>query len=413
MARLYIAGCETDFSSSIGSPERRSHSGTITRDTAIKRSGAASWKFDSTAGNVAANVNLDSAAAYSAATTYFFRFYMRFAALPSSSVVVFTLNAGWAVRLTSGGKLQLIRVTGSTQVGSDSTETIAVDTWHRIELMFIMSSGSQGTDAELRLNGTTVAIDTGQTMTGMSTPLFGWTTAPGASKVMYMDDYACGDSTGADNNTWIGASNIIMMLPISDNNRGVWTAGAGGTTSLFDAVNNFPPAGLANASATNTSQIKILSTSLPSNCDLNLDTYLNAGVPAGSLIESVMLCAVSGEDPATGTKAGTIESVSNPASGASPSFNFGLDAGLQGTYAGLWAWHRHCFSVSTQPTLSTAPVIRITCTSGSTGTRAASCCYLGMYVEYSAAAVVDSPPPIPIFLPEKRLISQLAMRRSR
>lgn len=396
MATLLVAGCEAiapgNGVMSIDNPAAGTVTGTVTRDTSKQRSGRGCYKCDSGAGNAAASLTSWSSGFSSGANkVLYIRAYFCFDQLPSSTVKIVESPSVASVRLTSGGKLQLFNDNSNTQVGSDSAATIAADgaTYYRVELALTLNAGATQTAAmELRLDGTTVASTTGLTIATIPGGIsYGWIAAPGASKVLYIDDLKNNDSTGAANNTWPGNGKIILMFPISDNARGAWTGGAGGTTSLFDAVNNIPLGGVAEASATNTSQIKNRTTTNPTNCDLNLDSYTGAGLVAGDTVNYVELWANHGEDPATGTKAGTVTIVSNPAGSAGGSFNYGDDAGLQGTYIGNWRWTNSLASTSKvdgpSVTLGTAVVVRITCTSGATGSRSASCDFLGMIVEYT------------------------------
>lgn len=404
MSVLYVAGCEAiapgNAVSSIDNPAGGSVTGTVTRDTSKQRSGRGCYKCDSGAGNAAAYLNQWATSfAVGANKVLYARAYFCLDQLPSSTIKIVETPLTSSVRLTSGGKLQLFNENAGTQVGSDSADTLAADgaTYYRVEIALTLNgAGTQTAAMELRLNGTTVASTSGLTIAvvpgGVS---FGWIAAPGASKVLYIDDIKTNDSAGSFNNTWPGDGKIILMLPVSDNARGAWTGGAGGTTNLFDAVNNIPPVGVAEASATNTSQIKNRTTTNPTNCDLNLDTYLNAGLGANDIVNYVELHANHGEDPATGTKAGTVTIVSNPAGSAGSSFNFGDDAGLQGTYIGNWRWTTPNVPSTSKVdgptvTLSSAPVVRITCTSGATGARSASCDFLGMIVDYTPVAATPS-----------------------
>lgn len=394
MARLWTAGAEVEAGISPSSPDGSRDSGgdpTI-RSAAKARTGAASWLCDSLTGpNFMAK---EFPVTWAASVTYSFRAYLLFSHLPAGTTRIMQLGssiAGLSVRLTSAGKVQLFNDAAGTQIGSDSSETISADgtTWHRFEIQVTMNGSTQFASGELRLNGTSVATFSGLTLTAGNAVRAGWCsggtvgTDLGTNKQVYVDDVALNDSTGADNTSWPGDGAVVLMLPISDNNRGAWVAGAGGTTNLFEGVNNTPPVGVADASATNGSQIKNKSTTNPTSCDLNLDTYTNAGVTG--TVNVIRVIAVTGEDPATGTKAGTIEMVSNPAIGPSASFDYGNNAGAQSTYLGLWFW----VAVQTEaptPTLGTAPVIRITCTSGATAARAASCGLLGAYVDYTPDA---------------------------
>lgn len=400
MAMLLVAGCEAILPgsgvASIDNPTAGAVTGSVTRNTTSQRTGRGCYHCDSTAGNAAASLTSWASGFTSGANKVLYvRAYFAFNQLPSSTVKIMESSGIASVRLTSGGKLQLFNDNAGTQVGSDSTATITADgtTYYRVEIALTLNAaGTQTESMELRLDGTTVASTSGLTIPSVPGAIsFGWIAAPGANKNLLIDDIRMNDSSGAANNTWPGSGKVILMLPISDNNRGAWTqgAGAGGTTNLFDAVNNIPPAGVADASATATSQIKNRTTTNPTNCDLNLDTYTAAGIVTGDTINYVQLWANHGEDPATGTKAGTVTIVSNPAGSAGSSFDFGENVGTQGTYIGNWRWTDiNATSKVEAPsvTLGTAPVVRITCTSGATGSRSASCDFLGMIVEYTPFA---------------------------
>jgi len=408
MAYLMAYGAEatapTSGVLSLDNPASGSVTGTVTRDTSKQRSGGRGcYKFDSGAGNAAALLSTWSTGFTSGASKVMYvRSYFCFDALPGSTVKVLEVPGPvCSARLTSAGKLQLFNDSTGVQIGSDSAATIAADgaTYYRVEVAVTLSvAGTQTAAVELRLDGVTVASTTGLALGIPGQVSLGWIAAPGANKVCYADDIKCNDSTGTKNNSWPGSGKVWLMLPVSDNNRGAWTAGAGGTTSLFDAVNNLTPVGVAEASATNTSQIKNRTTTNPTNCDFNLDTYTGAGLGVNDVVNACELFAAHGEDPATGTKAGTVTIVSNPAGSPGTSFNFGADLGLQGTYVGNWRWTttgpgaNTSIVEPTSVTIGTAPVVRITCTSGATAARSASCCFLGMIVEFTPVAPTSFPP---------------------
>lgn len=398
MTLLAFAGCEVDVQGGIGGVDvdgvgTTAGTGTITRDTGTFKTGLASWKCQN-----GATANSQAVAAFTASNTngvsYFLRIYLNVTTMPTTSSCQPVELSGISCRLTTGGTLQLFNGVGGSgsQVGSDSS-ALSTGVWYRIEMMYTVSGGVI-TDLELRLDGTTVASASGQSLT-TSTSLsigLGRIGASSASTVLFVDDFAYCNSSGAANNTWLADTCLsVLMPPISDNNRGAWVAGAGGTTNLFAGADNTPPVGVADGSATDTSQIKNKSTTNPTNCDLNLDTYTSA-LGAGVTVNGIRLVACHGEDPATGTKAGTIAMVSNPAIGTT-SFNFGNDLGAQGTYSGNWRYALSTITDTPSVTLGTAPVIRITCVSGATATRAASCCLLASYVAYTAAvaAGVEAP----------------------
>jgi hypothetical protein len=116
---------------------------------------------------------------------------------------------------------------------------------------------------------------------------------------------------------------------------------------------------------------------------MNMTSYTTAGIGSADTINAVMVFGVSGEDPATGTKAGGIEVVSNPVV-AQATFNFGNDLGAAGTYPGNnWVTMRAAISASPSVTLGTSPVVRVSISSGTTAARAAMMCSLGINVDYT------------------------------
>lgn len=359
-------------------------SGAFTRDTSTKRSGNAAWKADSTGSNLAANGNFDNYPA-SVNTTYFFRQYFNVSQLPGSTVRIF-FPSNFPIKLTSGGKIQLFNNDTSTQIGSDSAATITTGVWYRLELQVVIGV-SNITAVELRLDGVTVASDSGLSVTNGSSTAFGWLDPPGANKVIYFDDGKINDNTGAANNSWCGDGKLILMTPTSDSQRGVWTAGAGGTTNLWDALNNIPPAGLASGSATNTSQIKSSSTGSQTSANEyrgDCGTYLAAGIGANDTINVVRVTANHGEEVSTGTKTVLVYAVSNPAT-AGTSGSAGSDAGAEGTWNSNWGWTHDAAQNAPSVTKSSSLVLGIRRTDS--GTRLADCDLLAAYVEYTPAVV--------------------------
>lgn len=395
MARLGMTGAEIDLVEWFNNGLTVLNGSAPTLETVNMRSGVAAWNHFS--GGSSASYVSTPLITRALSTTYYIRAYFNFSHLPGSTVVVLIAGAtGVAAKLTSGGKLQLFNMGAGTQIGSDSAATINTGTWYRIELSFKTGSGAVTTytDTELMLDGVSVASASGLSITGVAADChWGWYETPGSLKTVITDDVALNDSTGANNNSWPGDAKIIMMRPISDNARGAWDAGAGGTTNLWDAVNNTPPVGVSDSAATNTSQIRNKSTTNPSSCDFNLATYTAAGVGSTDTINAMVILDVDGEDPTTSTKTGACSMVSNPVIAEPSAFNFGDDgASAQGIYLSNWKWHAGVMTEAPSVTKGTAPVLRIRCISGATNARAASCCALGAYVDYSPGAAVSLPP---------------------
>src|SRR5205823_5625838 len=123
------------------------------------------------------------------------------------------------------------------QIGSVSAAS-ATNTWYRLELSVATNASNIATTAALQIDGASIASGSTGSSHSLATIRLGFTAAPGASIDCHIDDIAINDSTGANQNSFPGAGSVVLLVPVSDNARGAnWVAGAGGTTSLFDAVN--------------------------------------------------------------------------------------------------------------------------------------------------------------------------------
>lgn len=256
---------------------------------------------------------------------------------------------------------------------------------------FRVKIGTAATDElEWRLDGVQMAVATGLTITdSLITGVSFTTNITGTSGIVY-DDIAINDDQGASQNSWPGEGKVVLLLPISDNSRGSWVAGSNtttATTSLFAAIDNTPPVGTATSNAVTACISNAISGATNPNGDFNMTTYSTAGLVAGDTVSCVQQIIVHGEDAATGTKTGTFAIVSNPSSGTADtikgptSSNFGPDAGgAVSAYPTNWIVQRGTVVYSPSVTLGTSPVGRIS--KSDTGTRAADCCFMGIYVDY-------------------------------
>lgn len=331
--------------------------------------------------------------------TYYARAYVNFQSFPGSDCWVVYIGAGsmlpiFGLVVTSGGIARAYRgfSAGSqsvAQVGSDGP-TLSTGTWYRVEVSLNCGVGSIDS-GELRIDGVTVASASSQNWQdgvtgGMQVgylPLSGNVTA-----TLYTDDWAYNDDQGASQNTWPGAGNVVNLFPISDNARAtLWTAGAGGTTNLWDAVDNTPPAGLASASETNTSNIEHGGGAAGTTdaYDANMTSYTSAGVAADSTVNVVSFIEVDGEDITTGSKLLKFEVLSNPTIASPGNVTAGDGAGAHGAYGGLWAIRTNQgITYAPSVTLGTSPVMRVT--RPETASRVACVCFMSMVVDYTPAA---------------------------
>jgi hypothetical protein len=229
-----------------------------------------------------------------------------------------------------------------------------------------------------------------------------------ASGSAYLGPYMIGESDGSypftfdiddlqfmdtafPGGTLPGEGKVIWLPAISDNNRGTWTGGAGGTTNLYDALNNLPPVGVAAGSDTNTSQIQNAQNASNQDGLFNLRSYADAGITSFDSVMNVMALLVHGEGVTTGTKAGDVWISSNPAQAAgAAAFNYGDDLGAAGAYPGN-KWQASYGAVATSPSvaLGTSPVLTIRKTTATS--RETHVCLAGAYVEYRPGYPVTHP----------------------
>lgn len=276
-------------------------------DTTTKRSGAGSYK-------TAPSTNVPGYFRWNYTTTtlgtgIYARAFIRLGNLPTATVVVMRIADSAAAsivsaRLTSAGKLQFWReVATAAQIGSDSAATLTTGQWYRIEIYCKTDTGATD-DGELRIDGVTVASTTAQTWTdnGLSYMDSGWVGGPGASNLtLYVDDVGINDNTGTSQNTWVGDTKIVALWPVADISRVGWVAGAGATTSLFDAVDNHPPTGVALGSATNTSQIKDLANNQTDTYVFEVASCASAGIDKNAHLNHMQPYATYSGDAAGST----------------------------------------------------------------------------------------------------------------
>lgn len=354
--------------------------GAVTRETGTKRTGEASWKCDSTAADCAVSFGPPDTSSIS----LFFRGYLntadaasasRYDVLRIGSSAVGTI--GIAASINSTGNIQLWRNDTDVQIGADGP-VVNNSEWHLVELFVIFGSGGAISDCQLIVDGGSVASASSLSI-GSATEIC-WGALRQLGRVVYWDDVAINDDVGSINNTWIGPGRVILMTPTSDSQVGSWTGGSGGTTNLFDAINNLPPAGTASES--NTTQIESADSSGNNATDEyrgNCGTYRNKGIVPGSTIRAIKAWVMHGEDVNTNTKTGSFGFQSNPAV-AYEAFTYGNDAGALGTYPTNWV---RTSSLIEGPSIDVDSDLILGLRKTDTGTRVASVCFLGAYVDYT------------------------------
>ena len=351
----------------------------------------------------------------SASYVWYTRFYARFDSFPTNSAYIFMRSLASLSGWTGVQPGLLINPSGQLFCAANTSSlspALSVNTWYRIEVKtthtVVASTSTTISFDEVRVNGVTQSgvsdtqtVNNASVFGGASLQRweFGWnqyqSLSVGSNKNFWFDNICLNDTTDAAQTSWPGPGQIYLLLPTSDNGRGdsLWTGGAGGTTNLYDAVNNTPPVGLSSSTDTNLSQIKHAGGAANTTISwykANMTTYTAAGIGATDKIRLVQAIGVDGEEVTTQTKNLQYSIISNPAVATSGSVKAGDDGATAiGTYPTGWAIHRG--TISYDPSgiaLGTAPVMQVL--RPETASRVASVCFMGMIVETTPATTIEA-----------------------
>lgn len=358
MARLYTSGAELADLTAEG---LTAGSGSVTYDTGTVRSGTYAFKADAGAGNAVQWVYRDFNGA--TGTTYYARAYFRSPDTPSANAGVIDVqdSAGAVivrVRYTTGLRLNLIDSAAANLVTGPVTTT---GTWYCVEVKVKVGAGATD-ECELLVDGVSYGALTSQTLSDNAPDrlAFGWLTAPGASKVIYLDDVALNDSSGSDQTTYAGAAHVVALKPTTDDAIGTgFTVGNGSiavSTNLFGGIDNTPPVGVADSAAT-PNQIRNATSTSTANYDVTTQTYTAAGAPSNADVRVVQLVAVVSAAASTAVSGALGLINANPAIAvATSSFNTG---GAAGTHPTNWQRIESAVAYDPNVTLGTGATIRI------------------------------------------------------
>jgi hypothetical protein len=345
--------------------------GTASYSTAIKRTGAASFRCNPAS----------AASGYGAIifTTTYEGFGLYVASLPSVTRLIRGTGGAATLKLNSIGQIVVFNAAG-TSIGT-STTALSTGAWHWIGVRWGAFTG-----VCLQINGVN---EVSGTQTGTPSDLFGCSGTESTAIDIYFDDIITNDTD------FLGPSKVDIALPISDNTRTAVVTGDGaGTTNLWDAVNNTPPTGVASASETATTNIEYPA-STTEDYIANLETYTTLGlVPTDSII-AVQSAIRHGEDIAVGTKTmQNVGALTNPTYAGVSTVTFGLDGGAHGAdVGGFWAMHFGTVQQNPSVTLGTSPTIRASRTSE---TRVGCIDFMGMLVAWTPGRVPYSTPYPPL-----------------
>jgi len=332
-------------------------------------------------------------------TNQYHRIWINIHTMPSADALILILqnqSAGPNVRLWLQAATQKLFM---EMIGPGSSGTLSaalsVDVWYCLRFRVKTGSGTGDDELQWWLDGTEIENLTGLTGTNATSPqnqiqLMAQTAQWNAA------DFAVNDSNGTFENglprmdTYVG-----LLVPTSDNQVGSWVGGGGGTSNLFEALNNKQPVGVS-ASQTNATQIESTDSSGDNSTDeyrANLEAPTDIGANAGDTLVLIQPIVNHGEESATGTKTGSFGMQANPAEGSyGGTINpFGPSAG--GALANYpdqtwrWSWGAALDISAQSPTA--VPVIGLRKTD--TGTRVASVDALGAYIEWVPILIPDAP----------------------
>lgn len=318
------------------------------------------------------SVAFQTVAAWAVGRSYFVSVAFKFSAMPTNATTTifrWSTNGGGngiaLIKVTSAGKIRLTDSV-SAQIGVDSSTVLTAGNWYVLQSKLNINSAG-GADDTIEVKIYDVSAKTTETVASSTTATlstaapnafcFGVLSAPGAINTLYMDDVILNDDQGAANNGYPDPREVIIALrPVSDNARGNFTGGAGGTTNLWDALNDVPPTGKTSAAATDTSQIKDLTSSATDNADFNCESYASKSITSADTITSVMAAANCGS-------AAGVNLVASAAVVSNPVVAEGTDnnATAIGTWSVGWTNNWPCAVPVNNPsvTLGTQPVLRI------------------------------------------------------
>lgn len=359
-----------------------------TYSTAQVRSGANSYLLHGAAsGEDVSGLQSTGTIAFGT-NTYYLRAAVYLSSLPTTddAILFCWYNAssatGLQVIVTHAGGIA-VQNWSNNATNYSTSFALSMNAWHVIEVSYVPSTGaSVGLVDSVQFGSGTVE----NASTGSCT--YQACYSPTTACTIYVDDLAMNDSTGSAQNSWCGPGQVVMLKPTADSARVGFTTGAAGTTNLYAAVDNTPPIGVVQTSATATSQIEDATSNTTDYYQPTLQTYTAAGVPSGSSISLAKAHCVHGWSTTTSSTSG-ISGISNPAitevTGVS-----GTTAAA--TYPTGWTTLDTAYVYAPSVTLGTAPVIQFR--KGTASTNYAMASQMGMMVEYSSSSgssVVQKP----------------------
>jgi hypothetical protein len=276
-----------------------------------------------------------------------------------------------SITMVIDGTSSYVRAAAQGASNIDGSGLYQLDAWHKVDAYWYGTNQIKvWVDGVLEIDGT---------FTGAT---YSWS---------FGTAYASFNSTGSytgisDVALWSGWDGVLpktyqvfILKAISDQTRGTWTGGVGGTSNLFEAINNYPPVG--SDSETDITQIENATNTANQDFVFNCSTYASVGIEDPTQILWVQPFCIHGEDANTGTKTGNLWVSSNPTSSIDSNyqFTFGSDAGALLVYPSYWApWSGPAVAGSSSINVYSSPQVTIRAVSATTRVR--SICCAGLYV---------------------------------
>lgn len=216
-ARLWSSGCELQVFEEDGTDgavewnASGSQAGALSISTTIFRSGLASCRINTTAGNY--EYGFFNHATGASTNSFYARVYVYIASTPGATTQFMTVGTAsedeGAIGIGTDMVLRLYTDDMST-VRDTAASALSTGTWYRIEWNY-----DAGGTSEVRVDGVQVLEDAthdGDGIDGFVICSCGINFG-GAAGNFYFDDFAVNDTSGGSQNSWPGAGSIVHMQP--------------------------------------------------------------------------------------------------------------------------------------------------------------------------------------------------------
>ncbi len=289
MARLITAGAE----SRLPQAEGLTTTGTVTINTTNPRSGAACYECGPSGDN-----RINGAISGVADRAYFGRTAFRFDTTPNGNIQILSFRSSiteiFGVYLM-GANAEMTGWNNAAALGvGSSLSARSADTWYIAEAKLLVPASGNGTVAwrVLADDGTVLHTVTDQTQNVGTTAIASLIAGHGGTAdtvaTILVDDFACNDDQGSDENTYSGNRKVYAMPPTADSANTGFSDNPGTTTNLYQALDNRPPIGVAYDPPM--PQFKAAGTFQGSA------STATPGIPAGTVADDILLLFVESEN---------------------------------------------------------------------------------------------------------------------